>query len=132
MNKNRPRPAATFIRKYAKKYLNNHEEMSINELKEYIQQECGYEFTIGEYAGALRTLIHEPGYKTIRRGIYTFESVKDIPLLDNVNNILDQTIIQLRKLGIVDLLQETDSDYLESFNLLKQTIEKLEELKIKA
>lgn len=129
-----PNPAAPFIKKCAKEILANHQSMTVNELKTYISKTYGYPFTQGQYAGALKTLIDEPGYKIIQRGVYVYEPQTNqmntySSIRDDINLILDKCLIDLRKLGIVDLLQISDPE-LADIQLLKQVIQKIEALRI--
>lgn len=134
---NYPNTAAPEIKKLAREYLRNHETMTVNDLKNYVFDSIGFTFTAGAYAGAIKTLLDEPGYKKISRGVYTFVDDRPTTTVNNENNSLREQINQLlvkcqadlRKLAIVDLF-EADEQVLADISKLREIISGIESLKI--
>lgn len=128
-----PNPAAPFIKECARKILSSHQTMTVNDLKNYIAENYGFDFTSGQYAGALKTLVDEPDYTTIRRGVYVYNPTpsnvsNESSFREKINLILEESVSNLRKLAVVNLLQiQPKSDEIET---LRQVIQRIENLKL--
>ncbi len=130
--------AAPIIKSCAKEFLSQNENMTIDNLKAYVLEKTGYNFTSGQYAGALKTLTDEEGYITIRRGVYACRSEnwpvttnvlnEPISLRDQINHTLGQAQANLRKLAIVDLYNANDQ-MLADASKLKKIIQSIGDLK---
>lgn len=135
---NPPKAAAPIIKSYAKEFLSQNKNMTVDGLKTYVLEKTGYNFTSGQYAGALKTLVDEPGYTTIRRGVYIYKpdngavtanvSNEPISLRDKINQILEQAQANLRPLAIVDLYDANEQVF-SDVSKLKEIILSIENLK---
>lgn len=127
MNKEREIIASPIIKECARKFLEKNETMTVSELKTFVKTETGHDFTVGQYAGALKTLVDEPGYEVVSRGVYKYnfsnKSDTNGTLQEKVNLILSQTISKLTDLGKVNLLEEQPDA--NEINRLKDSIEKI-------
>ncbi|MFD1736939.1 hypothetical protein ACFSCX_10230 [Bacillus salitolerans] len=138
MDKNKFRSNAEEIRYYTKKLLSDYQEHSIQEIKKYVQEQTGKEFTDGTYSGALRDLLaKETGYSNISRGIYIRE--KDSIYIDNeyveIEPTLNEKVIIILQRTIDNLYTEANSinilnvkpkdlEVAEKINLLISEIQK--------
>ncbi len=134
-------PAAPVIKKYAREYLRTHDQMTVNDLKKCVVDSTGYNYSTGAYAGAIKTLLEEPGYVKISRGVYAFaETASSKPdtdfnndnpsLRDRINRVLAQSQADLRKLAFVDVLEINEQE-LSDIKRLKEIIGSIESLKFR-
>lgn len=125
------------IRYWAKQLLADGTEHSVSEIKEYVKNKSGKDFTVGTYAGALRDLAsNEPGYEIISRGMYKNVSINAGEPSTNLSRrilksiketILQQTITDIRSLCGVNPLDMTEQDFTDLRNIQKiiDSIEKI-------
>lgn len=119
------------IRYYTKQLLEDNKEHSVQEIKKYIFDNIGKEYSDGAYAGALRDLVaKEECYENPRRGIYVYKS-NDGELKKVANNILKETIEKLYlEVGKINVLTITQDDF-KVVNQIKEVIQELENIKTK-
>lgn len=106
------RSNAEEIRHYCKELLEDGQEHTLSEMKEYTKKhsERGYEFTEAMYAGSIKTMIDSGNgqYIIMRRGVYkksdsNFEAVAhehvqvqlDISLDDNKDNLVAEYLTEI-------------------------------------
>ncbi|MCA0972243.1 hypothetical protein LCM20_16665 [Halobacillus litoralis] len=119
------------IKYYVKQFLQDGKEKSLKEIKEYIHSQTDTEFTQGNFSGTMRELVERQGYTNTKRGYYklgdqTYTSQGTKSLMDNVEDVIHDTISRLEDLaGEKNPLYLTEEDY-KDINIIKQIIQDLE------
>ena len=133
--------AAQIILKHAKEFLNTNQTMTIPQLKEYVHEQTGENFSNGCYT-AITRLVESPEYSTIERGVYAYnpDKVIKLQLVINKNYSINEGIVQvlantieklmrLAKVNIVDKSEEEFKRDIAEVAGLREVITKIEELK---
>jgi hypothetical protein len=136
------------VRYFTKQLLSDFKEHSIQEIKGYVHQKSGKQFSHGTMVGAIRDLLEKnPNFENIRRGIYiqresvsSHDEIVDGPsrtevksLKDSSISILNETIQALYeaagKINILNLQQadlETTAKVKTIISNLQSAIKELE------
>lgn len=130
------------VRYFAKKLLEDGQEHSVQEIKDFVtsHSEHSQDFTIGMYAGALRSLVQNSNgrYITVKRGKYqrakTETTKTDSCLKQNVVNILEDFCKQLEDACTINILNIDKKDLKiaqktgELINFLREAENELENI----
>jgi len=126
---------AQIIKEHTKELIQKQGSVTPPEVKEYIEGK-GYNFTSGQYAGALRSLLDEPGYYKKTRGEYTYDlgSATSLNRSDygkdvEINEVLEKAILLLKQVAIVDVLNTSETE-INTIKEIPKIISALEGLKI--
>jgi len=96
------------IRYYMKQLLSSGNEYTVDQIKAYVKEKSGKNFTNGTYAGAMRDLIdRDPNYYIPRRGIYAAKNPRTSSTNDVFTGILQQALHAVEEACKVDISQLT-------------------------
>ena len=132
------------LRYYAEQLLEDGQEHSVQEIKEYVKchSEHSEDFTIGMYSGALRSLVQNSNgkYAIVKRGKYQLinarEMVKEESALKNkIMDMLDDFCGRLQEACTVNIMNVDKTDLevarrtAELIDVLKEAAREFEALK---
>ncbi len=99
------------IRYYMKQLLNSGGEHTVDQIKTYVREKSGKDFSNGTYAGAMRDLIdRDPNYHIPRRGIYAAKNQHPASNNDVFTEIIQQALHAVEEACKVDISQYTVSE----------------------
>lgn len=124
------------LRYFAKQLLEDGQEHSVQEIKDYVEQhsEHSEDFTVGMYAGALRSLVQNSKgkYSVVKRGKYQMihsgeATMEKIKIKDRIVKILDNFCDQLEEACTINIMDIEKID----LEVAKKTAELLDVLRKK-
>lgn len=99
------------IRHYMRELLNQGGEYTVEQIKTYVHEKSGKDFSNGTYAGAMRDLIdRDPNYHIPRRGIYAAKNQHPSSDGDIFTEIIRQTLREVDEACKVDISKYTVSE----------------------
>ena len=123
---------ASIIRRRLMEALDTGRAYRYMELKAYVEEREHHQFTPGEFAGALRSLLANPKYRTIQRGVYQLvreENNATNHILEDMNNFVQDVIIKMKeRLRQIDIT-EANTQVLNDIAHANEIIKKIENIK---
>lgn len=123
-------PASPIIKKYALEYMRRRADqaISLKEIKLYVFEKTGENFSGGSYSGAIRDLVDEMNGRIVNidRGVYVY--LGNIKAYE-INRAIDDLIEKLNEIAYVNILTTSDQD-LNVIRKIPNIQERVQRLKV--
>lgn len=124
-------PASPNIKKYALEYMRKRPDhpISLKEIKMYVFEKTGENFSGGSYSGAIRDLVDEMDGRIVNvdRGVYIY--LGNIKAYE-INRAIDDLVEKLNEIAYVNILTTSDQD-LDVIRKIPHIQERVQRLKVR-